>query len=439
MLLLEINDAEIVLARDGEVLYREPGVAVVMPRSTVFGREAWAASRVRPQQSHNEFWHRLNGDPVTPQGRGVANQADLVYLQLQEIRAVAGGDRPRVVIASPAATTAEQLSMLLGIANESGFEVEAIVDAAVAAGSQQEWTESCRVLDVSLQQASIAHLEQATSADVAVVRRTAVDEIPATGLAPLVEGWIDVVADRFVDGTRFDPLRIAETEQQVFDQLLAGIESGSPEFVIEVSHADVARRVSVSRHALAEKSRQRYELLASAVGSGGTLLATHRALRLPGLAAFLQNAGHEVLPLTADAVRTAVSEHAAHVSPSDGPGSRPTGARLVAALPARHGPAAAARTAHAPTHLLGGGVAIALAEDLNATDHPAHRPGSANVRFARSERGWSVVPEPDTSVSLNGSAIDFEHPAAAGDTIDCGGTTFQLIAVHPPQQRVGNG
>ena len=134
MLLLDINDIEITLLQDGETLYREPGFAFVSRRHAVFGNEAWAQARLHPRQSHNEFWQRLNADPVTPGGRGIGNQADLVYLHLQAVRkTITSSKRVPVVVAAPSATTPQQLGVLLGIAAEAGFDVQAIVDASVAA------------------------------------------------------------------------------------------------------------------------------------------------------------------------------------------------------------------------------------------------------------------------------------------------------------------
>lgn len=429
MLVLDINDAEITLRRNGEELYRQPGVANVAPKTTVLGNEALACSRLHPQQSHNEFWQRLNGDPVTPHGRGVANQADLVYLQLQHLRAASGEKRPAVVVVAPSAVTNDQFAVLLGIAAEAGFDVRAIVDASVAAASRETWEGSCGVVDVALQRATVTRVERIDTEDGPFVRRASVDEIPAAGFAGLVEGWIDVVADRFVDGTRFDPLRIANTEQQVFDQLLAGIDTGAAEFAIEVSHHDVTRRVSVSRHALAQKSTQRYELLARALGGAGTLAVGHRVLRLPGLAGFLQEAGHQILPLAPDAIDAAVREQAPDILPREGGAGATPGARLIASLPASPGSSATPTPAKGPTHVLCNALAIPLRGEISASEHPAFRPGSPNFRIKRGENGISVVPAPDAAIALNGVPIDFEHPAAAGDTIDSGNLAFHLIAV----------
>ena len=428
MLLLEINDTEIVLRRDAELLYRQPGVAFVEHTQVVFGDDAMQKSRLHPQHSHNEFWHRLNADPVTPRGRGVGNQADLVYRQLQEIRRAVSDERPALVVAAPAAVTNEQLAVLLGIVAEAGFDVQAIVDASVAAACRQSWDGPCRFVDVSLHRAMVTQLEFGGDGDGAVLRRSAVDEVPAAGFATLLEGWIDVVADRFVDGTRFDPLRIAETEQQVFDQLVAGIGTGTAELTIEVSHDEVSRRISVSRHALAEKSRQRYELLARAIGAAASLALSHRILRLPGLASFLQDIGHTLVPLPDDAVAWTVAQHVSRIVPEPGSTAH-TGARLIASLPVSSSGSSTPPSERIPTHVVCNALAVPIGRDFIANDHPGCRAASPDFRVSRGEGGFRLVPGSEAEIALNNSPIDFEHPVAVGDSIDGGGATFQLIAI----------
>jgi hypothetical protein len=264
-----------------------------------------------------------------------------------------------------------------------------------------------------------------------MLSRGAVDEIPGCGFAALVEGWVDAVADRFVEATRFDPLRIAATEQQVYDQVLAAIEADRAEYAIEVEHDDQRRQVSVPRRALGDKSNQRYGLLAAALGAPGRLLLTHRARRLPGLAAYLAAAGHEIA--TADAaaqfdaevVAGAALEHRALIVPESATGE--AGARLVAALPAQ--PLDAVPSAAAtPTHLLCGALAVALSADRDAADHPA-RQGSAGFRLRCAAGRVAVVPRGGATVLLNGETLDFERPVVAGDTIVCDGDEFRLIAL----------
>lgn len=427
MLVLEANDAEVALLRDGEVVCSQPGVALVDGREVLFGDDALARSRLSPRQVHNEFWQRLNADPVAPRGTGVANQADLVYLQLQALRGAlppAQGSAEVVVAAPPTASSA-QLSLLLGIAAQAGFQVTAFVDAAVAAASSVALAGPTRLLDLGLHRATVTTLALVEDAHREPhVSRQAVDEVPATGLATLLEGWIDAVADRFVESTRFDPLRVAETEQQVCDQVRAGVEQEASEFAIAVAHGDSARQITISRRAFAEKAEQRYGVLARAIGAPGVLLVTHRAGRPPGLAAHLEAAGHRVLPLPRDALSRGLAAHAEHWAQADA-------VRHVTSLPARAAAATSTPTSPKPaTHLLCQGVALPLADQTRAADHPA-APGANGFRVKRNAAGFSVVPTA-ADVRFNGEPLEFERAAGIGDVVHTRGVEFHFIAVVEP-------
>ena len=425
MIVIEVADAAITLWRDGEVVYREPGVALVDGREVLFGHRALAQSRLRPRQTHNEFWQRLNMDPVTPAGRAVAHQADLVHLHLRELRAALddSGETAEAMAAVPPTASAEQLSLLLGIGVEAGWRITTFVDSAVAAASAAVLAAPCRVVDLGLHQATVSTLTMADAPDgAAMLQRGPATDAPASGLVAMTEGWIDAVADRFVDSTRFDPLRVAATEQQVFDQLGAGIEREVAEFAIEVRHGDTAHRVTIARQALAQKAEQRYRLLAAAAGESTTLALTPRASRPPGLAAYLEAAGHRLTRLPEDALPQAIARHADQLAPTDG------GARLVTALPAGAAAGTSAPPPPAPvTHLLRGAIALPLADDTAAGDHPLAGAGDG-FRVARRGAGVAIVPT-RADVRVNGERVEFERAAGAGDVIRCGDVEFRLIAV----------
>lgn len=423
MNVLEINDAGVVLTVDGEVRYAEPGIAFVTPEGTEFGHAALAKSRLHPRQTHSEFWQLMNADAVAPPGRGISNQADLVYRHLLAIRTAVGlKGSCAVVVAASAATTPAQLAMLLGIAKEASLSVAAIVDAALAAASMHV-EDACQVLDIGLHRAVLTSLDAVPAPP--RLRRGGVDVVPAAGFSALLEGWVDAVADRFVESTRFDPLRIAETEQQVFDQVSAGIDRADAEFAIGLRHGDTVRDVHVPRRVFAEKSAQRYELLARAIGAPTTLAVTDRARKLPGLAAFLQEAGHALVPLPADAVVRAVQTHQDAIAGTyDG-----SSARLVTTLPCRPDHAPAATDAPLPTHLLCAGVAVPLGAETSGGDHPSCGAATALFHVRRDGSGVAVAPEGDAPVLLNGAPIDIAQPVRLGDTLLCAGYDFKLIVV----------
>lgn len=425
MWVLELSDAEITLSRDGTVVYREPGVASLAGRTPIFGDAALATARLDPRRSENQYFARMNAEPVTATAPGVANQADLVYRHLRHIASLADLEGETLCIAVPSASTPEQLGLLLGIAQEAGLEVGALADAAVAATCTRPLAQETRLVDVSLHRASVA-----TLACGATVRRVQAAEVPEAGLLRLLEGWVDAVADRFVAETRFDPLTSAAAEQQVFDQVYAAVgEAGGPgpELTVEVAHNGDTRTVEVPRSALAAKSAQRYELLGQRIGPPTTLAMTHRAQRLPGLADFLSNLGHTQVGLDADAVRVGVQACADVLEGGDG-------ISFVSALPARHNgppcPATAATEQAAGTHLLCGVTAAALRDAFEATDHPEAGDLGAAFRVVRRDGAHYVMRTGTALVLVDGEPVAQEAPATLGALIECEGRAFRIVRVH---------
>ena len=420
MWVLELNDAEITLSRDGAVAYREPGIASLAGRAPAFGDAALATARLDPRRSENQYFARMNAEPVTATAPGVANQADLVYRHLREIAALAGLDGAAVHIVVPSASTPEQLGLLLGIAREAGLTVASLLDAAVAAGCLAALPAEARVLDIALHRASVATLACGST-----VRRTAVEEVPEAGLLRLLEGWVDAVADRFVAETRFDPLSIAAAEQQVFDQVHAAVASGAAELTVEVVHGGDARTVDLPLAALAAKSAQRYEMLAQHIDAPAPLALTHRARRLPGLERLLAGLGHKVIRLEADAARAGVEANADILGQDDG-------VSFVSSVPARHAAAPPLPDAAAGTHLLCGAVAVPLGDAFDAADHPEAGDLDGAFRILSRDGGHHVVPAGGVPVSLDGQPLAQEAqeaPAAPGALIECGGRTFRIVRV----------
>ena len=83
---LELNDTEISLAQGRDVVYRQPGVAVVLEDRVSFGDAALDQTRLHPRQAQTQYWHQLSADPIAVGGRAIKNHADLVYQHLLEIK-----------------------------------------------------------------------------------------------------------------------------------------------------------------------------------------------------------------------------------------------------------------------------------------------------------------------------------------------------------------
>ena len=115
--------------------------------------------------------------------------------------------------------------------------------------------------------------------------RQRVEEIAELGLTNLLDAWANVIADRFVRDARFDPLSIAATDQQLYNQLYEWLRNPARprEFSIDIEQGGSPRRAELNSDALIDKALPRYRMLDRHAESA-TIFLSHRAARLPGLA-----------------------------------------------------------------------------------------------------------------------------------------------------------
>jgi len=400
---LEINDFELTLFRGADAIYRAPAMAIVRDPDIVFGEAALKQFRLYPRQSNQQYLAKLNADPLSEPGRLAANHADLVYLHLKELQQVSSDE---VVLAVPGNLSRDQLGVLLGICQEAGLEIRGFVDSAVAAVSTTPCPEALFYLDAHLQHFVITEL---TAGD--EIQRQRAEEVRDCGIANLVTGWMNLISDRFVRETRFDPLHAADSEQQLYSQVydwLNGAHHHS-EFSVVIRSSGGERRVDVPKHELESKAEQRFRPLLDALPARASLALSARSARIPGFVAALRTAGHAVELLNASAVGVGCTQHLSSIVADGG------SLRLVTRLPAREVVRAAPpiRTeAPTPTHLLRDHVAVPLTADSGLGIH------------LREDGPWLTG---SGDVVLNGSRLDADTRLRVGDVISDG--ERQLIAI----------
>lgn len=441
MLVIELVDAGLVAWRGGaQVGGPSPGVALLDPNGLVVGSEAAAQQRLRPAHAFDRFWVELDTTPLTRQATGVRSSADLAFLHLQGfLGGIARQEDERVVLALPGNLRPRQLGLLAGIASTLGLPMGGFVDLAVAAGASVPTGMRMLHLDVHLHRAVLTEL---VGDD--VLQRGRVEAAPRVGLRALHEAWARWIAGSMVERTRFDPLHHAASEQSLMDRLPASLEcleSGAEvEVVVESPHGPLSVTFAREDALLAVEAfySQLVDLVRGQLGAAPlTLLLSHRAASLPGLAGRLGGlAGVELRRLDA----TAVPRGLERWSGSD-EGS------LWTALP-RHLWAApelprSSTPARAPTHLLHAGQAYRLGDgELAVGTQPAGsrtlrlpgRPAGVSRQHCRLLARDGVVELLDDSrygTWRNGQRVRGSALLAPGDTLRLGtpGVTLELIEV----------
>ena len=284
-LALEINDAGLVLARDGELLVEEPGCAMLDGGTAETGAAAMRRARLKPLYAETRYWQDLGTAPLARPMPAATTHAEVAYAQLATLASALPSADRQLLMAVPAWYTRDQLAVLLGVAREAGFETVGLVDAGLAAAALEPAPEAVLQLELTLHRAVLTVLDHGGE-----LRRTRYELLPQHGWLALQQAWLDLVAAAFVRKTRFDPLHEAANEQRLWDSLpgwLATLGS-APTVTIEIQAGGVTHSVELVREEFIAAASRIYDGLAHALQrarpAGGPLhlRLSHRLVGLPG-------------------------------------------------------------------------------------------------------------------------------------------------------------
>lgn len=281
--IIELNDSEIRVAKDAQIILRSPGFAVVNKAGLHVGEEALLKAYLNPLETFNRYWYKLNLDALPTSTSHFRHHADLVHAHLLKLHEQAG--QPEEVIFSvPGSYSEEQLSMLLGIAGACPFTAVGLVDTAVAAAATVAETGEYQHIDIHLHQTVITRLAVDES-----VARTSVETVDDTGLNKLHSLASGLIADLFIQQSRFDPLHHAETEQALYNQLPACLKSlhERKETTLEIAYQNATHQAKLTREALLQKLHPVYNKLLEYISPSLPCIISDRIADLPGLVEIL--------------------------------------------------------------------------------------------------------------------------------------------------------
>jgi len=446
-LALEINDAGLVLARDGQVLADVPGYAMLDGREPQTGLAAERRARLQPHYAETRHWQELGTAPLSRRVPAASSHADVAYAQLAQLARdadVAGCD---TLYAVPAWYTREQLAVLVGVAREAGLPAVGLVDAGVAAAALEPVPAGLVQLELSLHCATVTVLEH-----VGELRRVRYELLPQHGSVALQQAWIDLIAGEFVRRTRFDPLHEAAGEQRLWDGLpgwLAALH-GRESVAIEVPAAGAALAVELARADFAAAARAFYDAVvqvlqrARPVGGPLHVRVSHRWSDLPGFTerlAAVRDCELRPLPRGAAALGALAFERELRREPHQLALVQRLPVPLARDAPAGVAPAAQLSPGEWPTHVvhLGRAWPLGAAPLYVGWSVPAGQralsvtagPGVSRVhcRLVRDASGAWLEDQSTYGTLLNGERVGGRVALRAGDRLCLGNPGVELALV----------
>ncbi|MBM4203736.1 MAG: hypothetical protein FJ194_06225 [Gammaproteobacteria bacterium] len=328
--ILDLDDWALSLWADNTLLYSEPAIALENDGKLIFGRTAAAEARIHPRRINHGFLTRLSADPLPQPFKSARNHADLFYHQLRAL-AVAHPllTREPVLMVVRSSTSADQLGLALGVAKECGIRIGGFVDRSIAALASRGGMGERRCLEFASD-----HAEVITARLGVDVVRNSVNTLPGLGLQTIQDGWANVIADAFIQGSRFDPLHAATTEQQLYDAVRSWLDTGKVPAALSIEHLQEVRRIDIHSEALDRKLLDRLDSALSAFEADSTLCLGPNATSVPGLSASLRSRG--VIPI--EVGRTTLFSY---IEKHVGARCNPEEVRLFTTLPAATPPALA--------------------------------------------------------------------------------------------------
>lgn len=408
MQLLELNDLNLTWYTQQGTRVAEPGAALVEDGAAVYGEAALARARLAPRGFQDQHWQLLNSDSLAVNAPGVQNNADLVHQHLQQLAGAASGSGQaahEIICAVPGTVSSEQLGLLLGIASEAGITIRSFASSAVLYCLNISLPSDAWCIDIQNRRGVLTRLAR----DSTTLSSADIIDLPQLGMNGLIDGWLHQLTDQFVARSRFDPLRVAETEQQLFDQVRAWLPVGGA-LGAAVDHQEHQRAVDLSFEDAANHAKQRYREVLEKLPAQATVVLTPPAGMLPGFADYLSQVGHTVINAEAGDL-WANATHCAELQ-------NPAAVHFITSLATS---TAAVETsgsqAHA-THALSNNVAVPLAA---IAQQLANLAGSNDV-------GYQVT-APSDGVTINEKDSVSEQPLAPGDRLTVSGKNYTCIRV----------
>ncbi|MEE4192006.1 MAG: hypothetical protein V2I66_10530 [Halieaceae bacterium] len=397
---LDINDTNLGLWRDGEMALSSPGYALLEGATYRFGEAAREQARLHPRQINHRYWSQLDTEPLTPAFGPSRHTADLVHSHLLAIHE-AGGRPEQLLLAAPGSLQHDQLALLLGIIEQCPFSVAGLADRAVAAVASYPVGEYNWHVELQFNQALLTGMRHEGGA---LVRDNMVP-IPGSGWLAFQESLARAVAEAFIRQTRFDPRHSARDEQALFDAL-----PGILRKLLTASETNVefdGRQARVERSSLAEACDSHYQRILRTLAAGDARVFLGSTLfALPALTELLP----EAVQCEAAAVSAGVTGHQDQVL-ADG-----SGIRFITSLPA-HAATGSAKAAPAPTQ-------------TPAAEKPPEieqiEPSRCQIEFSDGE--LHIQPVSGPAPALNGQPLGGAARLGDGDRLELpDGSSWRLV------------
>ena len=446
--LIELNDSGIQVFQKEKLVTVSPGYAVLDGNNLLIGNSGAKNARRLPRWTNNKYWNQLGTDAIANGTANIRHHADLAFAHLEHIASQLDQDIGELVFAVPGYYSKNQLALLLGMANECQLSVKSLVDTGLISVATPSPHSLVLHLDIHLHRIVLS-----TFRNDGLLRRAESSTVTESGLFTLWDRWANIIADQFIQSSRFDPMYQAESEQALYDQLPEWIKNlGTTHKLFELQHKNVNYSVNVSPDQLLSACTNVYPQIIQAIrnqaptNEHAKLYVSHRFKGFPGFSdslALLNNV--EVEELRSDAVAQGTALHldkimqdnqVAHITSLPLPKPRSEPAESPVSTNAHSEDTSTDSAERAPTHLLLNNHASAIGErlpisNISETQIEVNETNPVCVLYRDNNALIIEIPGDTDLVLLNDKSIEHGTKLSIGNRLTIGEATITLISVTP--------
>ena len=215
-LAIDLNDAAVAVVSETGLLHVEPAYVVVAEGPARFGADALPVLKRWPRLTSVRYWRDLTAAPP-------ATAAARLYIECRDRRCASAPAVADTWRQQPAADWSaprrpggrpNRSAPLIDITGEYEVAILGLVDASVAAVRNEYPGRELLNIDAGLHTLTLTHIRQGGQASVGER-----EFFPSLGIESLQRLATELIARRFIEHSRFDPLHSAEMEQALFDRL----------------------------------------------------------------------------------------------------------------------------------------------------------------------------------------------------------------------------
>ncbi|NKB39267.1 MAG: hypothetical protein GKR93_19220 [Gammaproteobacteria bacterium] len=430
---IELNDSEVRLGNNGSIKLRSPGYAFVNDDGIQIGEAAASQARLQPRAANNRFWKNLNQEKLQFNSAKARHNADLAFAHLLDIHHQSGKPE-KVIFAVPASFNNEQLALLLGLVEASPMTAVGLVDSAIAACAGVLGPGNFQHLDIQLHQSVLTRIDVDEN-----VRRESVQIIDNAGLANIFDLSAHLIADQFIKESRFDPQHHPETEQALYNQIPACMNSllTHSEVALEVQYQQSLYQAKLPAELLHSKLAPLYETITGNIDGERDCIISHKLNRLPGFRSLLEHT--EVLE--ENSVLHGCYLYETEICENE------SGLNFVTSLSASSEPLIIAKTEQLEdsdptllnnkqsiTHILHEHHALPLGSNA------LYLSASGNISVSKSQESHCKIESVngaielttlgDLTVFVNGSQVQQSLAVSAGDIVSFAGSKTEYVLIH---------